>query len=99
MTESRDAATHQLPEEQLRRIFLEDILPNHTGTTQENPVVLFITGQPGAGKSTVESQVLRQLGLDDAVAVDGDDLFLYHPDYYLLAAEDDRPYGATLRCC
>ncbi|MFD1084206.1 zeta toxin family protein [Micromonospora andamanensis] len=87
---------YQLSEEELRSIFEEQIRPGYTGTSRDNPVVVFIAGQPGAGKTTVESQVLRHLGREDAVAVDGDELFLYHPDYDGLAAENDQTVRSLL---
>ncbi|MEU6077550.1 zeta toxin family protein [Micromonospora sp. NPDC047074] len=96
MTTSMDFSMYRLPAEDLRRIFEEQIKPGYTGTSRDNPTVVFIAGQPGAGKTTVESQVVRQLGREDAVAVDGDDLFLYHPAYDRLAAEDDQTVRTLL---
>jgi UDP-N-acetylglucosamine kinase len=96
VTDSRDPSMYQLSEEELRSIFEEQIRPGYTGTSRDNPVVVFIAGQPGAGKTTVESQVLRHLGREDAVAVDGDELFLYHPDYDGLAAENDQTVRSLL---
>ncbi len=96
MTANTDPSMFGLPEEELRRIFEEQIRPVYTGAAREHPVVVFIAGQPGAGKTTVESQVVVQLGREEAVAVDGDDLFEYHPDYARLAAENDQTVRALL---
>lgn len=63
----------------------------------DHPVAVFVAGQPGSGKTTVQSQVAAQLGLHDAVLLDADDFMVFHPDYYQLANQDDRNLVAVPR--
>ncbi|WP_433121927.1 zeta toxin family protein [Micromonospora sp. CA-246542] len=90
MTNSADPERFRLPGPELRRIFDEQIRPIYVGTARQTPTVFFIAGQPGAGKTTVESRIAQQLGVEEAVRVDGDDLFSYHPAFERLTAENDH---------
>lgn len=76
-------------------IFNEQIRPFLTGQPQSDPVVLWVGGQPGAGKSTVQSAILRRLGRSSAFPLDGDDLLTHHPRYAELHAKNDLS-GAQL---
>jgi hypothetical protein len=69
--------------------FNELIRPTLTGQPRDNPVVLFIGGQPGAGKSTVQSAVLDRMGRENAFPLDGDDLIALHPNYRQLQRSND----------
>ncbi len=70
-------------------IFNEQIRPLITGTRRDNPVVLWVGGQPGAGKSSVQSAILARLGRLDAFPLDGDDLLAYHPQYIEMHVRND----------
>jgi len=81
--------------EESRRIFEEQIRPSLTGVARERPTVVFVAGQPGAGKTSLQSAFLARLGNDEAVALDSDDLLAYHPRYLLFSLLADRA-AATL---
>jgi UDP-N-acetylglucosamine kinase len=56
-----------------------------------DPVVVFVAGQPGAGKTNTAKYVLEQLAdRGGAVVVNSDFYKPYHPDYRRLLQEDDR---------
>jgi predicted ABC-type ATPase len=57
---------------------------------QPHPRLVIVAGQPGAGKSFTERAVIRDLALDQVVAVDADNLRPHHPRYHELARADDR---------
>ncbi|MFF7995120.1 zeta toxin family protein [Kitasatospora xanthocidica] len=69
--------------------FNELIRPTLTGQPRDTPVVLFIGGQPGAGKTTVQSAVLGRMGRKQAFPLDGDDLVALHPNYRQLQRAND----------
>ncbi|MFG2042171.1 zeta toxin family protein [Dactylosporangium sp. NPDC048998] len=95
MTVGLDRDRYVLPPDVADRIFAEDIAPERlTGIAQQQPVVVLVVGQPGAGKSVAQAAVLAQLGRTAAVAVDVDDLRTYHPSYEQLALADDRTAAA-----
>ncbi|MFD4370000.1 zeta toxin family protein [Streptomyces sp. NPDC058486] len=71
------------------RLFNQLVRPSLTGERRENPVVLFVGGQPGAGKSTVQSAILQRLGRQDAFPLDGDDIVALHPRYADLGRGND----------
>jgi predicted ABC-type ATPase len=50
---------------------------------------LFIAGQPGAGKTTMQAAAMERLGLKDAYVLDHDELLDQHPDYASSAFEND----------
>ncbi|GAA2865813.1 hypothetical protein Acy02nite_12800 [Actinoplanes cyaneus] len=86
-----EAGTYKLPDDLAEQIFREDIVPERLeAEASSNPTVLFVTGQPGAGKSKSEQILRAALHLTDAVGLDADDLRTYHPDYELLSRLDDR---------
>ena len=84
-----DRAAYALNPEQLRHIFDTQIAPTLTGTPSDQPTLVLIGGQPGSGKTTIQSAVVALLGRDRAVPLDGDDLLDFHPDYQRLTREDD----------
>ncbi|WP_432983087.1 zeta toxin family protein [Dactylosporangium sp. CA-233914] len=95
MTADLDRDRYVLPLDEAERIFTDDIVPERlTGTPQQQPVAVFVVGQPGAGKSVAQAAVLARLGRTDAVAIDVDDLRTYHPRYEELALADDRTAAA-----
>lgn len=82
--------TGELGEAQSGRIFETDIRPelDELGTSscsEFTPSLVFVGGQPGAGKSkAVARAVTRHPGIIEVV---GDDLRIYHPDYRRLMYE------------
>jgi hypothetical protein len=89
VTEPDPADAYALPPEQLQHIFDTQIAPALTGTPSDTPTLVLIGGQPGSGKTTIQSAVVAHLGRDQAVPLDGDDLLDFHPGYRRLTREDD----------
>ncbi|MEE0162652.1 MAG: zeta toxin family protein [Sutterella wadsworthensis] len=83
--------TGELTPDQIRARFEERIRPelDRLGAiqkTQGHPVVVFVGGQPGAGKSKSLERI--QEHYPGIVPVIGDDLRSYHPDYRRLMRTD-----------
>ena len=93
-----DRTRHALSEAENERIFRQDIVPDVlTGSSRARPVVVFVTGQTGAGKTALASLVTRALTRGDGtgpVSVNLDIYKPYHPEYDRLLAEDDTTVGA-----
>ena len=88
-----DPRRYLLTEEQSQRIFHEEIAPEELshGVSQEQPVVVFVAGQPGAGKTMTTESVKRELDQrGGAIVVNSDFYKPYHPEYSRLLREDDR---------
>lgn len=88
-----DPRRYLLPDEQSQRIFREEIAPEELahGVTQDQPVVVFVAGQPGAGKTMTTDSVKRELDQrGGAIVVNSDFYKPYHPEYSRLLREDDR---------
>jgi len=80
--------------DEARLIFAEAIVPQRlTGEPQQDPIVVVVGGQPGAGKSRAQAAVVANLGRQSTVAIDADDLRPYHPQYETLALQEDRSAG------
>lgn len=77
-----------LSADELREIFDRDIAPTLTagGAAELHPSVVFVGAQPGAGKSRAIADVHAEQPA--AVAVIGDDLRAFHPDYDVLMRTD-----------
>jgi predicted ABC-type ATPase len=87
-----DPGRYLLPEAENRRIFAERIVPHLlTGRApQEIPTVVFLIGQPGAGKSRISAVIGDQLDRRGGfVDIDTDLYKPYHPEYDRLLAQDD----------
>jgi UDP-N-acetylglucosamine kinase len=85
MTES-----HELPRILSQRIFDDYIVPNELdGLAQERPLAVVVAGQPGAGKSSAQRQVLVDLGVSATVEIDADVMRTYHPRWLELCRADD----------
>lgn len=52
------------------------------------PMLVFLGGQPAAGKTQAQNAILDEHITDDLVEVTGDDLREYHPDYLRLARDE-----------
>ncbi|MEU7822969.1 zeta toxin family protein [Catellatospora sp. NPDC049133] len=82
-----------LSDDELRRRFHEHVVTMLSAgdpQPQDQPRLLIVCGQPGAGKSFTERTLIADMDLTSFVAVDADDLRPYHPDYVELARADDR---------
>ncbi|MCT2546968.1 zeta toxin family protein [Streptomyces atratus] len=65
-------------------------------TPQEQPVAIYVMGQPGSGK-TSQAQVLRRALRGRPTRISGDDFKAAHPDYYDLLREEPRTAGDRIR--
>ncbi|MBK6014063.1 zeta toxin family protein [Streptomyces sp. MBT53] len=89
-----------LPEERHRDLLVSTILPAVTkkATAQTSPVVVFVAGQPGVGKSTFADLVHHALAhRGGAVRIGSDDFKRAHPCYPALLAVDDLSAGVRTR--
>jgi len=93
---SPDPRRYLLTEEESDQIFREEIAPQllAAGVEQRQPVVVFVSGQPGAGKTRTAmiKRVLDERG--GSVVVNSDFYKPYHPEFTRLMAEDDRNAAA-----
>ncbi|KEF04810.1 Zeta toxin family protein [Kitasatospora aureofaciens] len=89
---------HRLSAEEHRFIFDELIVPDllARSTPQEQPIVVYIMGQPGAGKTAMTPMIRRTLR-GRPVRISGDDFKTAHPDYLQLLREDPRTAGSRIR--
>jgi predicted ABC-type ATPase len=88
-----------LPPPEGRRIFCEEIVPELlTGPDpQDEPVVVFVVGQQGAGKSRVAEMIGHALDRRGGfVELDSDLYKPYHPAYNKLMRGDDKLMAAYL---
>ncbi|MFF1449832.1 zeta toxin family protein [Streptomyces sp. NPDC058274] len=95
-----DVERHLLPEAENRRIFLDRIVPQQFAgrVPQETPTVVFLVGQPGAGKTRVGhmlAEVLNKRG--GFIDVDSDLYKPFHPEYDRLMQQDDKLMAAYTR--
>lgn len=87
---------HRLSAEEHRWIFDELIVPSLGRITpHEKPVVVYVMGQPGAGK-TRASRMIRH-SLRSPTRIVGDDFKFSHPDYLQLMREEPRTASARIR--
>ncbi|MFD9861906.1 zeta toxin family protein [Streptomyces alboflavus] len=95
-----DVVPAVLPEDQHEDILTTLILPTWTksAVAQDRPVVVFIAGQPGSGKSGLADLVHEVLNRRGGAVRVGSDLYkALHPAYAALMASDDRAAGVTVR--
>lgn len=96
MTGYVDRARYVLSDEHNERIFRADIVPAELdGTPQQQPVVVIVAGQTGAGKTSATElvdQLLSRRGRP--INLDLDTYKPHHPKYQELVARDDRTVGA-----
>jgi predicted ABC-type ATPase len=82
----------QLLDDQLRELYEKVIKPKHFSTVAKNTAtektVTFLGGQPGSGKSYLNSIAVDNMPLKDAVVIDSDMLREYHPRKPLIAEKD-----------
>ncbi|MFF4169420.1 zeta toxin family protein [Streptomyces sp. NPDC001744] len=100
MIDPAEVERHRLPEAENRRIFRERIVPDLLAgrEPQRTPTVVFLVGQPGAGKSRVTETVAAVLDRHGGFADIDSDLYKpYHPAYDELMARDDTLMAAYTR--
>ncbi|MGW6277748.1 zeta toxin family protein [Kribbella sp. NPDC055071] len=100
MAEAIDLERFKLPAPLHEEIFRGRIVPREldSAVSQRYPVVVFVGGQPGAGKTAATDMIKHTMGLlGPAAHVCGDFYKPYHPDYNRLMATDDRTAGAYTR--
>ena len=84
---------YRLTPEQHEKIFQEEIIPDLTLGLEavETPKAIILGGQPGAGKSALQSIAESELADEGGVlAIIGDELRDYHPLYWELLKKDDK---------
>ena len=77
-----EAERHRLSPEQHERIFQRRIVPQLTAHARavELPRAIILGGQPGAGKSALQSVIEREFAaVGGVLAIIGDDLRAFHP--------------------
>ncbi|MET8427785.1 zeta toxin family protein [Nocardia sp. NPDC004860] len=97
---SPEAEQYRLPETENERIFRQRIVPQLLSgrTSHDRPTVVFLTGQPGAGKNRVSMMLADVLNARGGfVDVDSDLYKPYHPQYDELLARDDTLMAAYTR--
>ncbi|MFD8292440.1 zeta toxin family protein [Streptomyces lavendulae] len=100
MIDPDEVERYRLPEAENRRIFHMGIVPEllERRAPQTTPTVVFLIGQPGAGKSRLTEMVAAALNQHGGfVDVDSDLYKPYHPDYDVLMAQDDTLMAAYTR--
>ncbi|MFI5775977.1 zeta toxin family protein [Nocardia sp. NPDC051570] len=88
-----DAAKHILSAAENKRIFEQRIVPRDlsSGAPQDRPTVVFLVGQPGAGKTKAAEMIAAKLNKRGGfVDIDSDVYKQHHPDYKKLMSEDDQ---------
>ncbi|BAL86505.1 putative zeta toxin [Actinoplanes missouriensis 431] len=88
-----DPTRYLLSEADSKLIFQSRIVPSELlrAPSQRDPVVVFVAGQPGAGKTRTTEAVKNHLDQRGGAAVVNSDFYKpFHPEYSRLLAEDDR---------
>ncbi|HKP61487.1 MAG TPA: zeta toxin family protein [Polyangiales bacterium] len=88
-----EADRYRLSPEQHERIFQRDIVSELAAPARgvDAPRAVILGGQPGAGKSALQSAVERDFAsFGGVLAIIGDDLRAYHPKYRTLLRADDK---------
>lgn len=69
--------------EELERVYQEDIAPDLFAGVRPSsrPIMVFLGGQPGAGKSRATDILKNPHSAEDLVAIEGDAYRRHHPDY------------------
>lgn len=87
---------HRLSAEEHQWIYDELILPALGPITpQEQPVIVYVMGQPGAGKTRAAQMILRSLR--NPVHITGEIFKTAHPDYLQLLREEPRTASSRIR--
>lgn len=62
----------------------QEVFSGHAAN-QTSPVLILLGGQPAAGKTQAQSEIVRSHPTDDLVEITGDDLREFHPNYHALS--------------
>ncbi|MFE0453075.1 zeta toxin family protein [Streptomyces sp. NPDC058914] len=91
-----DRTLHVLSAAENERIFRARIVPNElTGTPQDQPLAIIVSGQTGAGKTSITTLATQALaGRGEAVNINLDTYKPYHPKFGELMRADDTTAGA-----
>ncbi|KUL73923.1 MULTISPECIES: zeta toxin family protein [unclassified Streptomyces] len=91
-----DRTRYVLPEGENEQIFREEIVPAElTGTRQDQPIAVIVSGQTGAGKTSITTLATQALaGRGEPVNINLDTYKPYHPKYDELMRADDTTAGA-----
>ncbi|MFE9370612.1 zeta toxin family protein [Streptomyces sp. NPDC006711] len=89
---------HRLSPDEHDFIFDEMLAPTYLSGVvgREDPRVVYVIGQPGAGKLATSRMVKRAMR-PGTTRLEGDDFKAAHPDYYQLLRDDPRSAGAAIR--
>ncbi|MYS86457.1 hypothetical protein GTZ85_41145 [Streptomyces sp. SID5474] len=89
---------HRLSAKEHRWIF-DELLLEDLGeiTPQSQPVVVYVMGQPGAGKTRASHLVHRAMRHRRPTSISAEDFKGAHPDYLQLLAEHPRTAGERVR--
>ncbi|WP_141754167.1 zeta toxin family protein [Streptomyces subrutilus] len=95
----QDRTRYALSATEHQQIFDEDIVPAYlTGITpHERPVVVYVMGQPGSGKSRSADQLQHALRARGPIRICGDDFKAMHPNYHRLLRTHPRTAGTEIR--
>lgn len=89
---------HRLSAKEHQWIFRELVVPMLGEiTAHDDPVAVYVMGQPGAGKSRLARLVRRSLHRRRPITIVGDDFKAAHPDYLDLLEESPRTASARIR--
>ncbi len=83
--------------EQVDEIYATLIRPTLFGATpggENSPTLVLLGGQPGSGKSRASARLLQEH--DGMIAISGDDLRIFHPQYRELVTTQPEEAGAVL---
>ncbi len=86
-----DPHAYLLSDDANERVFREEIVPDELSSadTVDNPVVVLVAGQPGAGKTKTGQAAMKQFASrGGSVWASGDSYRPYHPEYHRLLAEE-----------
>ncbi|MEU3282423.1 zeta toxin family protein [Streptomyces antibioticus] len=98
MIDPAEVARYRLPQETNERIFREWIVPDLLEGRTPTPIVIFLVGQPGAGKSKVTELLAEKLNQHGgSVDIDSDLYKPYHEKYPELVGRDDTLMAAYTR--
>lgn len=100
MSADDDLAGYRLPVEENERIFRDEIVPLRLARfePQDQPLLIVLMAQPGAGKSAHAGRIRTELASQGGVVEIDSDLYKpFHPDYHELMATDDQKMAAATR--
>ncbi len=88
---------HRLSADEHRFVFEAMVVPTMLNAViaQESPVVVYVAGQPGSGKTRAAHLVHRSV--NEPVHLAGDDFKVLHPDYLQLLRSDPRRASEPIR--